>query len=46
MHLSPSKNENSIHFTGSELGPKRHICGFFRNAEEEYRFLLPFFKEG
>jgi hypothetical protein len=46
MHLSPSKNEKPIHFAGSELGPKRHICGFFRNAEEEYRFLLPFIKEG
>jgi hypothetical protein len=46
MHLSPSKNEKPIHFAGSELGPKRYICGFFRNVEEEYRFLLPFIKEG
>ena len=35
-----------IRFGGSELGARRHICGFFRTPEEEYRLLLPFIKEG
>src|SRR5258708_39657119 len=38
--------ENPIRFAGSELGAHRHICGFFRNPEEEYHLLLPFIKEG
>jgi hypothetical protein len=35
-----------IHFAGSELGGRHHICAFFRSPEEEYRVLLPFIKEG
>jgi hypothetical protein len=38
--------EDPIRFAGSELGAHPHICGFFRNAEEEYHLLLPFIKEG
>jgi hypothetical protein len=35
-----------IHFAGGTLGDTRHICAFFHDAEEEYRVLLPFIKEG
>jgi hypothetical protein len=35
-----------IRFAGSELGPQRHVCAFFSSAEEEYRLLLPFIREG
>ena len=35
-----------IHFAGSQLGEYRHVCAFFHNAEEEYRVLLPFIKDG
>ena len=41
-----SEGERPIRFAGSELGAKRHICGFFNSADEEYRLLLPFIKEG
>jgi hypothetical protein len=46
MCPTPGTNELPIRFAGSELGANRHICGFFRNTEEEYRTLLPFIKEG
>jgi hypothetical protein len=36
----------SIRFAGSELGAQRHICAFFHSAEEEYRVVLPFIKDG
>lgn len=36
----------TIRFAGSQLGESRHVCAFFHNAEEEYRVLLPFIKEG
>jgi hypothetical protein len=35
-----------IHFAGGTLGDTRHACAFFHDAEEEYRVLLPFIKEG
>ena len=35
-----------IPFAGSQLGEIRHVCAFFNNAEEEYRVLLPFIKDG
>jgi hypothetical protein len=35
-----------IHFANHTLGHERHICAFFHSAEEEYRFLLPFIREG
>lgn len=38
--------EQSVHFAGSRLGKYRHICAFFHTADEEYRVLLPFIKEG
>jgi hypothetical protein len=41
-----SASEQPIRFAGSALGAKRHICAFFHSADEEYRLLLPFIKEG
>ena len=38
--------EQPIHFAGSTLGAQRHVCAFFHSADEEYRVLLPFIKEG
>jgi hypothetical protein len=35
-----------ISLAGSQLGETRHVCAFFNNAEEEYRTLLPFIKDG
>jgi hypothetical protein len=35
-----------IPFAGSHLDQTRHVCAFFHNAEEEYRVLLPFIKDG
>jgi hypothetical protein len=35
-----------IQVGGASLGQRRHICAFFQSAEEEYRVLLPFIKEG
>ena len=38
--------EQPIRFAGSTLGAQRHVCAFFNSADEEYRVLLPFIKEG
>src|SRR2546426_6398266 len=46
MNAIIADKEYPIRFAGSELGAPRHICGFFRNPEEEYHLLLPFIKEG
>jgi hypothetical protein len=35
-----------IPFAGSQLNQTRHVCAFFNNADEEYRVLLPFIKDG
>jgi hypothetical protein len=35
-----------IPFAGSQLDQTRHVCAFFNSADEEYRVLLPFIKEG
>jgi hypothetical protein len=35
-----------ISFAGSQLGDVRHVCAFFNSADEEYRVLLPFIKDG
>jgi hypothetical protein len=37
---------NPIHFAGSQFGNQRHVCAFFHGAEEKYRVLLPFIKDG
>jgi hypothetical protein len=41
-----SGSERPIRFAGSTLGAQRHVCAFFRSADEEYGVLLPFIKEG
>ena len=38
--------EQPIHFANATLGAQRHICAFFNTADEEYRVLPPFIKEG
>ena len=35
-----------ISLAGSQLGDVRHVCAFFNSADEEYRVLLPFIKDG
>lgn len=40
------KTTPPISLAGSLLGDVRHVCAFFNNADEEYRVLLPFIKEG
>ena len=35
-----------IQFAGSQLDEARHVCAFFNSADEEYRTLLPFIKDG
>ena len=35
-----------VPFAGFQLGQVRHVCAFFNSAEEEYRVLLPFIREG
>ena len=46
MNVTSAEKEYPVRFAGSELGTHCHICGFFRNPEEEYHLLLPFIKEG
>jgi hypothetical protein len=38
--------EQPIRFAGSVLETRRHVCAFFHSADEEYRVLLPFIKDG
>ena len=40
------KTTAPIPFAGSQLGEVRHVCAFFNSAEEEYRVLLPFIRDG
>jgi hypothetical protein len=35
-----------VHLGGSLVGEKGHICAFFSSADDEYRTLLPFIKDG
>ena len=35
-----------IPFAVSEIDQTRHVCAFFNSADEEYRVLLPFIKDG
>jgi hypothetical protein len=41
-----TQSNQPIRFAGSQLGTQRHVCAFFHNADEEYRVLLPFIKDG
>src|SRR5207302_7082886 len=43
---TPSEASQPIRFAGSVLDEQRHVCAFFHNADEEYRVLLPFIKDG
>jgi hypothetical protein len=36
----------SVPFAGGNLGAQRHICAFFNSADEEYRVLRSFYKDG
>ncbi|SRR5260370_13475608 len=37
---------DAIRFAGAPLARNQHVCAFFRNRDEEYRVLLPFFRDG
>ena len=43
---TPTETGRPIRLGGSVLGPRRHICAFFNNHDDEYRVLLPFIKDG
>src|ERR1700727_3162291 len=43
---TPLEASQPIRFAGSVLDAQRHVCAFFHNPDEEYRGLLPFFKDG
>jgi hypothetical protein len=45
-HAALSDASETIRFAGSILDARRHVCAFFHNADEEYRVLLPFIKDG
>jgi hypothetical protein len=45
-HGALSDASETIRFAGSMLDARRHVCAFFHNADEEYRVLLPFIKDG
>jgi hypothetical protein len=40
------KTTPPIPFAGSQLAEIRHVCAFFNSADEQYRVLLPFIKDG
>ncbi len=40
------KSAAPIPFAGSRLVRHRHVCAFFNSADEEYRVLLPFIRDG
>jgi len=40
------KSTAPISLAGFQLAEVRHVCAFFNNADEEYRVLLPFIKDG
>ncbi len=37
---------SEVRLGGTDLAKARHICAFFNSAEENYRFLIPFIKDG
>jgi hypothetical protein len=39
-------NTTPIPFAGSQLAEVRHVCAFFNSAEDQYRVLLPFIRDG
>jgi hypothetical protein len=42
MKTTPSP----ISFADPQFSESRHVCAFFHRADEEYRVLLPFIKDG
>lgn len=48
-HMTGLVHDNSpepVRFAGTTLDEHCHICAFFNSADEEYRALLPFIREG
>jgi hypothetical protein len=43
---TPSEASQPIRFAGSVLDAQRHVCAFFNTADEEYKVLLPFIRDG
>jgi hypothetical protein len=43
---SREEDYQPMRFANATLGQHRHVCAFFHGAEEEYRVLVPFVKEG
>ncbi|MBV9079842.1 MAG: MEDS domain-containing protein [Elusimicrobia bacterium] len=39
-------SDPSLEIGGVPLPKNRHVCGFFRGPDEQYRILLPFIKDG
>jgi hypothetical protein len=44
--IKDSASSAPIRLGNATLGTHRHVCAFFDSADEEYRVLLPFIKEG
>jgi hypothetical protein len=42
----PPVRGGPIRLCGTTLGRHRHICAFFHSADDQYRILLPFIKDG
>lgn len=40
------ETDEPMRLANATLGQHRHVCAFFHGAEEEYRVLVPFIKEG
>jgi hypothetical protein len=45
-YAAPSESDQPIRLAGSVLRRHRHVCAFFNTADEEYRVMLPFIKDG
>ena len=46
LSLTQRQTELPISFAGGTLDRHRHVCAFFDNAEDEFRVLGPFVREG
>lgn len=44
--MQPARESQPVRLAGRTLRENRHICAFFRSAEERNALLMPFFKEG
>src|ERR1700737_5310436 len=43
--MSPT-TDRPIPFANGVLGKCHHICAFFHSADEEYRVMVPFYRDG